>query len=155
VTLRGTRRQALGAAFAGMVGLTLPAALRTAPAAADQPRDCFKGCAYTSGKRYQTALNACRTGTKVNTAIFFFISPFAGLAGEALNTVCFDVAALRTKADAFDCLQPNCPGFDPRAPGGPCDGCQDFCCTCHASDTGYICCVFSCDDKNHNCCPTG
>jgi hypothetical protein len=151
--LQGTRRQALRAAFAGVVGLTLPVALRTAPAAAAGPADCRKGCGVAVGTHYHQALDACRIGD-VSAGVLLLLNPFVGLASVNLNTLCFDLATLRAKAASFDCFQPNCPGFDPRAAGGPCDGCNDFCCTCQASDTGYICCVFPCDDANHNCCPS-
>jgi hypothetical protein len=152
--LHGTRRQALRAAFAGVVGLTLPAVLRTVPAAAAGPADCRKGCAYMSGVHYQSALSSCRVGDITAGVLLLFVNPFVGLASAQANSLCFDVATLKAKADGFDCFQPNCPGFDPRASGGPCDGCTDYCCTCQASGTGYICCVFPCDDANHNCCPS-
>src|SRR5205085_465475 len=59
----------------------------------------------------------------------------------ALGQRCAEQANLRTKAQNWDCLQPNCPGFDPKAKGGPCDTCQDVCCPDSQVANGYSCCL--------------
>jgi hypothetical protein len=151
--VRPTRRQALLAALAGAIGLTLPAALRTAPAGATTVPDCQKGCQYVVGKRYADRMRTCRTEGEFDSVIALF-NPLLGLVNLPLHWNCEDNALLKSKAEAFDCYQPGCPGFDPFTSGGPCEGCQGYCCVCPATDVGYICCVFPCNDANHSCCPS-
>jgi hypothetical protein len=163
LAVRSTRREALRTVAAGAAAVALPA-LRPSTAQAEGPTDCRKGCLWTNRQRYRPRVEKCLTirraaaakiaGAGAYPALAVVLIPAAWIDALAYST-CLDRAVLESKAGAYDCLQPNCPGFDPKAPGGPCDTCRDNCCTCQASDTGYICCVFSCGDPVHNCCPGG
>jgi hypothetical protein len=161
LTVRLTRRQALKAA-AGVTGTALawPLLRNSVPAGAGTITvdDCFKGCTWTAYSDSQAAAQSC-----ANKAIGTYLgmlatSPLLAIGAlpllKTLETNCLDSAVLQQKADYYDCMRPNCNGFDPKEPGGPCDGCKDNCCTCAASANGYICCVFQCDDEEHSCCPT-
>lgn len=147
-----TRRQGLRALLAG-AALTVPLARGAAPARAAGPNDCRKGCSFTAEQAFTERYNTC-VNTFVLADLAFLVNPFLGADKTIQALQCRDSAIVRHKAQLFDCRQPNCPGFDPKAPGGPCDGCRDNCCTCQASPTGYICCVFACSDTEHNCCPS-
>jgi hypothetical protein len=156
---RPTRRQALRAALAA-AALTLPfAAAKVPKARAAGPTDCRKGCLWTAGRDVQTREAACVNRFVVDYVGSFLSLPFnpLGLQNGVRNLIqlesCRDRNVLTSKAAYYDCLQPDCPGFDPKKEGGPCDGCRDNCCPCQASEVGYICCIFLCDDPDHSCCP--
>lgn len=164
LALRLTRREALRGALAGTVAVALPLAARTPTARAASPRDCRKGCWWFAEKEYGSrervcdALAASSTRTALAAGVFpiLGVSLIASASRQLVNySSCLDRNVLQNKADAYDCLQDNCPGFDPRKAGGPCDGCPVQCCTCQASQNGYICCIFECGDPTHNCCPGG
>lgn len=160
LAVRHTRRQALKAALAG-TALTLPL-LRAAPADAAGLSPCAKGCWYTNHYNTNYALNT----TCVNVASgaapvhilaglalgFGFYSLPASLLSALLDqNTCQNLALLNQKATGYDCLQPNCPGFDPNSSGGPCTGCHPpgVCCTDQGSITGYNCC--ECCAKTGGC----
>jgi hypothetical protein len=146
-----TRAHALRVAL-GAAALTLPLA-RASAAGAARADDCTWGCAWAARKRADAATSACVfTGFRHvldALALGGVLAPVAFRAAVACN----DRAVLQERADLWNCGQPGCPGFDPKAPGNPCDGCTDNCCPCAAATSGYICCVFPCDDPQHNCCP--
>lgn len=148
-----TRRQVVRAALAG-AALTLPLARGVTPARAAGQSDCRKGCLYTAGRRFDSQWDSCHAQLIGSTFLFFY-APIAGAIESLQASLCADRAVLRFKASAYDCSRPGCPGFDPKGPDGPCDGCRDNCCTCQASPNGYICCIFDCDDPDHQCCPGG
>jgi len=151
-----TRRQALKATVAA-AALTLPLGrLRStaALAAGTAGGDCQKGCAFTADKAFGTARSRCNYSLYAN-ATGMLLNPLVYLASVTQAHECLDRAILTNKAKLYDCLQPGCPGFDPKGPDGPCETCKDNCCPCQASDTGYICCVFPCNDPNNHCCPGG
>jgi hypothetical protein len=56
----------------------------------------------------------------------------------------------------YECFQPGCSGFDPKAEGGPCASCEPpyYCNPCAALDEGYVCCVYGPSDCHGDCCPT-
>jgi hypothetical protein len=75
-------------------------------------------------------------------------APVARKAAQALcevaNNKCTDLLLLRLKAEQFDCLQPDCPGFDPCGKDGPCEVCRQtggVCCPDARQDGGYACCT--------------
>jgi hypothetical protein len=164
LAVRSTRREALRTvAAAGVAGVTVPAIVRPGTTMAQGTgTECRKGCDWTSGRQFQAAGQACRqltlTGVTQIAVAIAYVPLYLKYTGDGVVTLarqwgCWDRAVLEHKARSYDCLQPGCPGFDPKAPGGPCDGCNQNCCTCQASDDGYICCVFACGDAEHNCCP--
>lgn len=150
-----TRRQTFKAALAG-VALTLPGVRSTPARAANpnatDPHACRKGCLYTAHAQFARRNNTClqiaqarQTGALVSA---LFINPFFGAAGNGAAIIQFDRclqdALLRQKAMNFDCLQPDCPGFDPAGPRGPCEVCLGVagavCCPQQSSSIGYVCC---------------
>jgi hypothetical protein len=147
-----TRRQALRAALAGAAALTLPLGVRAAPARAAGPNDCRKGCDWTVDQRFASNWNGC-VNTLASTPLLLLYAPLLSATQTINALICRDRTILSHKAGHYDCSQPNCPGFDPKAAGGPCDTCRDSCCPCQASVSGYICCIFPCGDPDHNCCP--
>jgi hypothetical protein len=163
---RSTRRQALRAAL-GAAALTLPFAWAKAPKAraAAGPTDCQKGCRWTAGRDFQARNQNCGVQAAVNelnALVTLFMPIPISLNAAAFKSIsaggglaqCYDHNLMVNKAALYDCSQPFCPGFDPKKEGGPCDGCRDNCCPCQASENGFICCIFACDDPEHNCCPT-
>jgi hypothetical protein len=170
-----SRREALKMALAGAAALTLPLA-RSRLQPADNASACEQGCRYYWGlTAYQAALSSCDNyGATVAAAnfsmrflltaqvtalgAFFTYVPnevTAVLQGHSAQSACYDQAVFNAKAHAWDCLQPGCPGFNPKAPDGPCAPCHANCCTCSQVAEGYICCIYSCDDPDHSCCPGG
>jgi hypothetical protein len=148
-----TRRQALKIALGTAAALVFPVA-QSKPADAESGGSCSKGCLWTSYQKLLRAFTVCRVTT---VGSFFWLAawpavgPFVTkefLSGE----LCFDSAVLGWKASNYDCLQPGCPGFNPKAPGGPCDSCKANCCICSQLEEGYICCFYGCDDPDHSCC---
>jgi hypothetical protein len=88
-----------------------------------------------------------RANGKFDAAIVLFPLTF-GLSFTSIVTApvktflhCVDNATLNMKQNQAQCLQPNCPGFDPTGTGGPCETCAASCCPYAASDTGYYCCT--------------
>jgi hypothetical protein len=150
-----TRRQSLKAAVAG-VALGLPLQ-RTATASADNPNAssptaCRRGCFYTSHRMTGKELGRCEqaiTSAKVNTFVTLFFGNIpAGIANVTFlrsNDGCGDRALITKKARDWDCLQPNCPGFDPNGEFGPCEPCNAvagcLCCPSATSFTGYDSCT--------------
>jgi len=132
-----TRRQALRATVAGAV-LTLP--LARPPFAAPEKGGLKAYLIWAFGPA---------------VGLSFFTIPVGAYYGDARAMRCADAALLRQKASQATCLEPFCPGFSPYANGGPCDGVQDNCCPCAASDNGYIPCTYACNDPSHSCCPSG
>jgi hypothetical protein len=147
LSTRLTRRQVVKGALVGAAALA-GATPGASTARADASEKCFKGCVWTANQRYEAAKSACLP------SVYSIGGPYAAIA-RADRAGCLDKALLAYKADWYDCAQPGCSGFDPKQKGGPCDGCSNNCCTCQASTNGYICCVFTCDDPMHNCCPGG
>jgi hypothetical protein len=140
----------------------LAARVPTARAASETA--CRKGCLWSAGKDYRSRAAGCEAiraeaeYTMLAIGIFPWLAvslSSAFFAAGLRYASCVDHNVLQAKAAGYDCLQPNCAGFNPRKAGGPCDGCQVKCCTCQASDNGYICCIFECDDASHSCCPGG
>jgi hypothetical protein len=155
LSTRLTRRQAVKGALFGAAVLAAPiSGARTARA--DDPgssQKCFKGCTWMASQLYDSTYAACRS----QNPEAWSVGPYGGggPVAKAIRQGCADKALLVYKAAWYDCLQPGCSGFDPKQKGGPCDGCQSNCCTCQASDNGFICCIFTCDDTMHSCCPGG
>jgi hypothetical protein len=161
-----TRRQVLRTALAG-AALTIPFA-RTRPARAsggsvkEGPQACTRGCEYVRQLRTADELGDCYKGQNrnfvVSTALFMFVSPLnAVLAAGTANIqgrFCVDQALLRQKAAHWDCLQPGCPGFDPRdkqyGPCASCDQVKGMCCPTPTVLSGYTCCI-CCDTKGNGC----
>jgi hypothetical protein len=170
-----TRRQLLRAALAG-AAITLPFA-RPAPGHAaspsvntagtcipplfTDPHACRKGCLYTAHRQYLRRHDACATanvaagvggvlvGLLTNPVVFF---PYAGAILAASH--CSDQALLELKAMQLDCLQPDCPGFDPCGPGGPCEYCNVVgvhCCPDQSVAIGYSCCAQCCKPTGSGC----
>ncbi len=162
-----TRRQTLKAALAG-AAMTLPFA-RPGPAPASNPNgagphDCAKGCQFTSHVHYRSRVATCRQQGISQGALAegaaLWLNPFYGVALQGGNLIsyvrCNEQALLRQKAEGWDCLQPDCPGFDPYAPDGPCWACNEAggkCCPSPQSATGYGCCASSicCDPATGGC----
>jgi hypothetical protein len=139
---RRTRRQLLRAALAG-AALTVPLVRGAAPARAAGPHDCQKGCLWTADRRFRDRFDYCYgQGVLANT--FFVFLPVLSAARLQLALLCMDRAVLQHKASSFDCSQPNCPGFDPTAAGGPCEDCKKsggICCPDPTQQQGYACCT--------------
>jgi hypothetical protein len=143
---RHTRRTALKTALAG--ALTLPL-LRPFTAKADDPHACQQGCAWTSHQVYDMETSPCfvRANGKFDAAIVLapltfgltFTSIFTAPAKTFMH--CVDTAALNMKQHQAQCLQPNCPGFNPQGTGGPCETCAATCCPYAAVEEGYYCCT--------------
>ena len=148
-----TRRQIMRAALAG-AALTLPLARGVTPARAAGPHDCQKGCRYTAGRRFNSQWSTC-SAQGISSVVLLPFTPVSSALKSLGAGLCADRTMLRLKASLYDCSRPGCPGFDPKGPDGPCDGCRDKCCTCQASPNGYICCIFDCGDPDHQCCPGG
>lgn len=148
-----TRRQALKSALAG-AALTVPLGRHVAAAQGGGSNECQKGCNWTADRHFRNTQNICIQG-HVDARYVIWYAPVVGILKAVRSARCVDASVVQHKADQFDCAQPGCSGFDPKAPGGPCDTCADNCCPCQASPNGYICCIFPCNDPDHNCCPGG
>lgn len=148
-----TRRQAFKAALAG-AAMTLPLA-RPAPAIAANagPGACRKGCQWTNHRQADEAFSKCRNNFlyQYPHAVFlaFYKFPPAGIA-EAVKLIsdkqqCDDRALIAKKLRHYECLQPNCPGFDPESKLGPCEPCSAVpgcaCCASATSFNGYDFCT--------------
>jgi hypothetical protein len=157
---RHTRRQALKAALAG-TALSLPL-LRVDAADADTVHACQKGCLYTNHLNTDHTLNVTCFATGLATSNgYLFGGAVFGMASFAIPgglykeieayVVCAQQALLQQKANAFDCSQPNCPGFNPKGTNGGCAGCMptDACCSDQSVDQGFQCC--ECCGPNGGC----
>ncbi len=161
-----TRRGVLRSALVAAATLTVPF-VRAGGARAAGPHDCQKGCLWTAEQTAQAAWDACtvqaQKSVKVGALLTIWgagllyvdLTAFTAYVGAA---ACHDQTVIAHKADNWNCVQPDCPGFDPSAPGGPCEPCAASggnCCPCQATATGYICCSYPCNDPSHSCCPGG
>ena len=160
-----SRREAMKIALAGAASLTFPfGSLRcTSRQPADGSNACQTGCNYYYGHTaYQADLETCSTyaynaaGYTASLLAWAYPVPLAAhlapVAADKALAACQDLALLNAKAHLYDCLTDGCPGFNPKAPDGPCSSCQFNCCTCPKVAQGYICCICSCDDPDHSCC---
>jgi hypothetical protein len=155
-----TRRHVLKAALAG-AALTLPFARPMTARAADDPHACQKGCAYTSHRQFEQGLNTCEKNAQLSAlvlggygaALGFGITSPAILIASTRWLACQDLALLQQKATMFDCLQPNCPGFDPKGPIGPCAGAPAnvHCCPDQSVANGYSLCAQCCSKTGSGC----
>lgn len=141
---RQTRRRLLKTALAG-AALTLPFASSAHSGGARTDADCSKPCNWTRGQNFSRRRSGCFANTKVTAyASWWLLGP---LGVPVLSTAqlsgagCLEVTALRDKAAAWDCKQPNCSGYDPKEPGGPCEGYSGLCCPCSGCDAGFIECA--------------
>jgi hypothetical protein len=150
LAVRQSRRQLLRSALAGAV-LTVPFASSASAAGVADPHACRKGCFYTSFQKAGVAFQRCGdiAGQQFSaygfTVALAFIPSVAGLTlGAGGTLLCRQVAEMQQKAMQYACLQPDCPGFDPKAPGGPCEICQSsggICCPDQNVVSGYSCCT--------------
>jgi len=164
-----TRRQVVAGAL-GAMALTLPL-VRAAPArtarlgcsaeTSGNPHACQTGCFYATHKRFLDTSDHCDDlydvsyGFALALALF---NPPLGLASDVLQLAryneCLDRAMTRQKADAFDCMKPGCPGFDPCGAYGPCAVCLEGAKCCPAPDDnqlGYVCCACCNPDTGEGC----
>jgi hypothetical protein len=168
LALRQSRGHFLKTALASGAVLTLPQA-RAARASVSNDFDCWRGCFYTAHVRQQTDLDNCLTkyqqcASAVGKRVFWI--PILGGAAVPLvqkgceavyqNKIakCYDLALLKEKAMERDCLEPNCPGFDPEAPDGPCAFVKKtggHCCPDPKSVTGYSGCSECCSATGDGC----
>lgn len=167
-----TRRQGLKAALA-TAALTLPF-LRSGPARAANPNargphDCQIGCFYASHKQYARQNDTCQSAAAIGgyqglVTVLFGLIPFgfAQQGAAAITAVnCHDQALLRQKAMQYDCLQADCPGFDPDGPDGPCEPCallratgqNCVCCPDPVNSplVGYLYCARCNPETGHGC----
>ncbi len=155
-----TRRQSLRAtAAAAAAAVGLPLAGRLPEAEAATPTDCRKGCVWTVNQRFTTrqrvfqgfyAANAYAAQKAFGPVLGYIVSSFWGGKFEADA----DLTWRLQRKEMQTCFQPYCPGFDPHAPGGPCDGCDPplFCNPCELVESGYICCIYEPSDCHGDCC---
>ncbi len=166
LALRTTRTGFLRAAVAAVGGLALPLGRASlASAAPNDPTACRKGCFWTAHRKTRRTLDACdAAGVNLNVTglgVAAWVNPLYGLAIQGTSFIrwasCKERALLVQKAAQWDCMQPNCPGFDPAAAGGPCDGCTGaggICCPDSAVVSGYSCCTGQggcCDPSGDGC----
>jgi hypothetical protein len=166
LTARATRRTALKAGVVAAAALVMPFKWPSAASADIHTEDCFWGCRWFEHKQFGVAKANCAsldTNLKTNQGFSLAASIIVLPAGVIANVVgqlasinayhsCLDTAITNAKVASFDCYGPDCGGFDPKQAGGPCDSCTENCCVCPDIPSGYICCFYSCDDENHNCC---
>ena len=158
-----TRREALKAMVAALAVLSLPSRPGLVDLGAANSL-CQRGCLYYyNWTAYQAELDACVSsaeatglarlvgeaalGATISTlAVFFTEAPNAVrayMAGARVASGCHDRAVFNAKSHAWDCMQPGCPGFDPKVKGpapGPCATCHDVCCPDPAVANGFSCC---------------
>ncbi|MFN8216863.1 MAG: hypothetical protein U0R71_09740 [Solirubrobacterales bacterium] len=168
---RRTRREALRAAGGGIAAAaaaSVPFVRGAAEAkAAKNPNECRKGCIWTVNQKYHAEKFECQWSYEAESAVaatfhFFYVSPFLVPISNAVyagrERRCINRAYQKWKP-AFEqiCLQPFCPGFNPKGEGGPCDSCppEYSCNPCEALETGYICCVYPQGDCHGDCCTAG
>ncbi|HZQ66607.1 MAG TPA: hypothetical protein VFA66_15430 [Gaiellaceae bacterium] len=165
-----TRRQVLTGAL-GAIALALPL-VRTAAARAthlgcsaetsNNPHACQTGCFYATHKKFLATSDGCDAEYDISYGvalpIMLLINPDLGALSAWLQlaqyTNCLDLAMTRQKAEAFDCMQPGCPGFDPCGKYGPCAVCLEGAKCCPAPDDnqlGYVCCACCNPDTGEGC----
>ena len=158
LAVRRTRREAVRGALAA-AALTLPLGSSRALAAnpnGSGPHDCQTGCLFMAHVEANNTMAGCRdaAGFAGGAGLSFTLLPLlSALVSSALisDAACQSAALRSQKAKSWDCLQPNCPGFDPNAAGGPCESCLQAggkCCPYAGSPTGYGCCA---NDPNICC----
>jgi hypothetical protein len=167
-----TRRQVVGAAVAG-VAFTLPfvrAAYGSSSAGCNaqpwkNPTDCRAGCAWTSYVTYEAAVTKCRAaadkifGAGVASSVVILWNPIPYIVNtqtaELARLLCGNQALIEHKARAYDCQTPDCPGFDPCGPNGPCADCNKvpgaYCCPDPQVLQGYSCCSECCSPDGAGC----
>ena len=157
-----TRRQGLKAAAmgtAGVIGASLPFAHSPATAAAASDSDCRKGCVYFSNQEWAHRQQEYAGTELALNVTFSLLGPGAAgwtLVFGELHTQAIDRELTTHRRQVYECFQPGCSGFDPKVPGGPCDGCEApfYCNPCAVLDSGYICCVYAPKDCHGDCCPS-
>ena len=157
-----TRRTALKAGLAATAAMALPLWRSPRAAAVINVDPCTNGCLHFAQQQAGRAAAHCQTKYEQNepglvlTGLLFSFSNatliLPGLFDESQYNRCLDKTVIASKVAQYDCYQPDCTGFDPKQPGGPCDTCDQNCCTCPGIPNGYICCFYDCADTNHNCC---
>lgn len=159
-----TRRQALTELLGAAAVVTLPTALLARSPARSEPEDgsnlCQRGCLYYYGStNYDNEYDSCVNHDSAKAGVQFALRLYTLAGASALaallttphavaidaltNTTaasCRDQALLNAKAKSFDCLQPNCSGFNPKGEGGPCATCKASCCADPGVVNGYSCC---------------
>ena len=161
-----TRRQALRGAVAGAAGAAAAPLLTPSPAAADASTACQRGCNWTSHQVADAASAKCLALTEAKIVVGYSVAPLLGISfigGISAGVYrpfsyldrCMDKVYFDQKDNQARCDNPYCPGFNPRGKYGPCEGVTTFCCPCGSVDSGYIPCVYDCNDPNHDCCPAG
>ncbi len=161
-----TRRQVVRGGLAAAGAAAAFPLLRVPPARAVAGDPCFNPCRFQGITQHASEVGQCLvkhssaklgefTGLKeasYGPALLGVVSPL--LQQFLAAQECRDTADMKSKAYAWNCTQPNCGGWDPKAPGGPCESCTQYCCPCAAVaiTQGYICCAFPCDDPSHDCC---
>ena len=166
LAVRATRGGFLRSLALAAGGLAFPLARAQTGAAAADPAACRKGCFYAAHQRFLRTDAACdanltQLGIGTSTFVLLWGNPFYTLAvegGAMIRSVsCTERARLTQKAAQWDCMQPDCPGFDPAQAGGPCEGCQaagGHCCPDQQVVPGYSCCTGSggcCDPSGDGC----
>lgn len=157
-----TRRQSLKVAAAGAaaaVGASLPLAGQVTEAEAASAHDCRQGCVWMAGQIYAR-------GQRQNEATYWTSTIFTARALGPLLGPFFSVWVRGKRREFADelwinyrlnkstCEKPFCPGFDPKRPGGPCDGCNPplYCNPCDLVPSGYTCCIYEPSDCHGDCC---
>jgi hypothetical protein len=150
-----TRRQGLRLAL-GAAATTLPL-FRSVPLARADDSSCVRACLLTQDKNFVERRAVCRDSTVQGFALACYApvlmaGPLGG-AGAAIarGVACVDLATLHKKAADFDCLKPNCGGYDPRGHNGPCQTCAAQCCPDSTIPSGYSCCDI-CSQSGDGCC---
>jgi len=165
LAVRVTRGGFLRSAVLAAGGLAFPLMRpRDAAAAANDPTACRKGCYFMAHKTAQRELAGCTTSVRAQVGTdlvtLLWLSPLLGFETLALApsvSGCQDRVLLAKKAAMYDCLQPNCPGFDPAQAGGPCENCTaagGHCCPDQKVVAGYSCCTGTggcCDPSGDGC----
>ena len=139
--------------------LTLPFA-RTSAAQADDPTACRKGCLRVFHEQAPSFVGKCCSKGLLNAYFWlgygptlglgFFSAPVAGYKSGVAMDRCLGNSLAQWKLDNYDCVQPGCPGFDPKMKGGPCEFCGAQCCADQSVDEGSSCCL-QCSQKG-GCC---
>jgi hypothetical protein len=136
LAVRINRRQALKAAAASALALPL---LGASAAEADDPTACRKGCMVTSHAVFDNETAPCfvRANGKMDAAIILAPLTF----GLTISSIIS--APVKSFMNCVDTatLEPNCPGFNPTGPLGPCETCKGNCCPDQNTETGYYCCT--------------
>ncbi len=163
-----TRRQVVrgGLAAAGAAA-ALPLLRVAPPARAALAEPCYSPCRFQGISEHASDVGQC-LGKHPSAKLAEFkglkqASYGPGLLGVASPLLeqflaaqeCRDQADMNGKVYAWNCTQPNCGGWDPKAPGGPCERCTQYCCPCAAvgPTIGYVCCAQPCADPSQGCCP--